>query len=309
MANFVQNGCYAALLAFILAPQLVVVPVSVQVVSAAVVVMFITSTLSLAVKLKLATGEDTVIIKGKGTFLFPLQVAGLQLLLCAFFTLLDKDPVKLVSTPYLAIVGVYTIAEAASPLLANLLFKGSTNAYTHIVKLPFYGVYKLELSTAWMLSFALASVFAVAWLSTKHYLLDNAFLILLIAKCTMLLAVGSLETSVVLVCNVLLSYSEPALSVLLPSAILSLSIRYDAHHANVVSSVAAFPTPSFRLNLLLYLFGLAAAMAAMFVLDAAQPTLQCVGPACLGLVLHFLVGPVFGSTSEDTSDKDASSVL
>ncbi|KAJ8550489.1 hypothetical protein ON010_g10580 [Phytophthora cinnamomi] len=42
MANFVQKGCYAALLAFILAPQLVVVPVSVQVVSAAVVVMFIT---------------------------------------------------------------------------------------------------------------------------------------------------------------------------------------------------------------------------------------------------------------------------
>lgn len=288
-------------------------PVSIQVVSAACVVVFITSTLALAVKLKLASGEETEIIKTKDVSMPALQVFGLELLLFIVLKLLDfEDPASLVSKPYLAMVGVHCIAEALNSLVSNLHFTNSPRVYTYDMKVPLYGVYKLELTATWMFAFVLAASFTVAWLLTKLYVLDSAFLIVLVAKGTMVVAAGSLKSGVLLTCNLLACYrdTDTALAILFPSSILSLSLRYDSHRANVIGSVATFPSSSFSVNVLVYCLGLVGTMTAMFLLDAAQSTLENVGPVCLGLVLHYVItGPAISSnTSVDADDKADSSV-
>jgi len=203
MIDSAQSGCYVALISLMLASNFVLIPVPVQLITSASAIVYIGSTLSLKLKhAREASGEkNEEVMKAEDAYMFPLLGSGVLLGLYILFKVFDKDLVNLLLTSYFALIGAYSLTEAFSPLLTSLLFKKGNKMYTHNVKVPFYGVYKLELSQAWMLTFVLASVFAAAWFQTKHYLLNNIFGISLSIKGIESLSLGSFKVGAILLCG------------------------------------------------------------------------------------------------------------
>ncbi|KAL4087697.1 hypothetical protein PRIC1_013585 [Phytophthora ramorum] len=326
MIDSVQSGCYVALISLMLASNFVLIPVPVQLITSASAIVYIGSTLSLKLKHeRAASGEkNEEVMKAEDAYMFPLLGSGVLLGLYVLFKVFDKDLVNLLLTSYFALIGAYSLTEAFSPLLTKLVFKGSSKLYTHHVKVPFYGVYKLELSQAWMLTFVFAAAFAAAWFQTKHYLLNNIFGISLSIKGIESLSLGSFKVGAILLCGlffydifwvfgtdvmvtVATSFDAPIKlifprefatdtekqknsilglgDIVIPGIFVALLLRYDAHRANVTSSAQAFAKPFFHVNLLFYVLGLVATVAVMFIFNAAQPALLYLVPACLGSAL------------------------
>ncbi|EGZ15498.1 hypothetical protein PHYSODRAFT_546251 [Phytophthora sojae] len=326
MIDSVQSGCYAALISLMLASNFVLIPVPVQLITSAAAIVYIGSTLSLKLKhAREASGEkNEEVMKAEDAYMFPLLGSGVLLGLYILFKVFDKDLVNLLLTSYFALIGAYSLTEAFSPLLSRVLFKGSPRVFTHNMKVPFYGVYKLELSTAWMLTFVFAAAFAAAWFQTKHYLLNNIFGISLSIKGIESLSLGSFKVGAILLCGlffydifwvfgtdvmvtVATSFDAPIKlifprefatesekqknsilglgDIVIPGIFVALLLRYDAHRANATSSEQSFPKPFFHVNLLFYILGLVATVAVMFIFNAAQPALLYLVPACLGSAL------------------------
>eukprot|EP00644_Phytophthora_capsici_P018526 jgi/Phyca11/511772/fgenesh2_kg.PHYCAscaffold_97_\ len=314
MIDSVQSGCYVALISLMLASNFVIIPVPVQLITSATTIVYIGSTLSLKLKhAREASGEkNEEVMKAEDAYMFPLLGSGVLLGLYILFKVFDKDLVNLLLTSYFALVGAYSLTEAFSPLLSKLFFKGKPKVYTHNIKVPFYGVYKLELSTAWMLTF------------TKHYLLNNIFGISLSIKGIESLSLGSFKVGAILLCGlffydifwvfgtdvmvtVATSFDAPIKlifprefatetekqknsilglgDIVIPGIFVALLLRYDAHRAKVASSDQPFPKPFFHVNLLFYVLGLVATVSVMFIFNAAQPALLYLVPACLGSAL------------------------
>ncbi|OWZ22944.1 Aspartyl protease [Phytophthora megakarya] len=326
MIDSVQSGCYVALISLMLASNLVIIPVPVQLITSASTIVYIGSTLSLKLKhAREASGEkNEEVMKAEDAYMFPLLGSGVLLGLYILFKVFDKDLVNLLLTSYFALIGAYSLTEAFSPLMSQLLFKDSPKVYKHNMKIPFYGVYKLELSTAWMLTFVFAAAFAAAWFQTKHFLLNNIFGISLSIKGIESLSLGSFKVGAILLCGlffydifwvfgtdvmvtVATSFDAPIKlifprefatetekqknsilglgDIVIPGIFVALLLRYDAHRANVTNSSQSFPKPFFHVNLLFYILGLVATVAVMFIFNAAQPALLYLVPACLGSAL------------------------
>ncbi|POM79349.1 Aspartyl protease family A22B, partial [Phytophthora palmivora] len=203
MIDSVQSGCYVALISLMLASNFVIIPVPVQLITSAASIVYIGSTLSLKLKhAREASGEkNEEVMKAEDAYMFPLLGSGVLLGLYILFKVFDKDLVNLLLTSYFALIGAYSLTEAFSPLLSKLVFNDKSKVYKHNMKVPFYGVYKLELSQAWMLTFVFAAAFAAAWFQTKHYLLNNIFGISLSIKGIESLSLGSFKVGAILLCG------------------------------------------------------------------------------------------------------------
>lgn len=326
MLNTVQSACYVTLIALMVASNYVLIPVPVQLIVSATAIIYIGATLSLKLKHhREASGEkNEEVMKAEDAYMFPLLGSGVLFGLYLLFKIFDKDLVNLLLTAYFALIGTYSLTEAFSPLVANLLFKRGPTVYKRNLKVPFYGPYLLELSQAWMLTFVLAAAFAAAWFKTKHYLLNNVFGISLSIKGIESLSLGSFKVGAILLCGlffydifwvfgtdvmvtVATSFDAPIKlifprefatetekakysilglgDIVIPGIFIALLLRYDAHRANVTSTAQAFAKPFFHVNLLFYVLGLVATVTVMFVFDAAQPALLYLVPACLGSAL------------------------
>ncbi|CEG48338.1 aspartyl protease family [Plasmopara halstedii] len=326
MTDSVQNGCYVALISLLLASNFILIPVPVQLITSASAIVYIGSTLSLKLKhAREASGEkNEEVMKAEDAYMFPLLGSGVLLGLYVLFKIFDKDLVNLLLTSYFALIGAYSLTEAFSPLISTVVFKGDPTVYKRSIKIPFYGVYKLELSTAWMLTFVFAAAFAAAWFHTKHYVLNNIFGISLSIKGIEALSLGSFKVGAILLSGlffydifwvfgtdvmvtVATSFDAPIKlifprefatetekqknsilglgDIVIPGIFVALLLRYDAHRANASSSMQKFPKPFFYVNLLFYTLGLVATVSVMYIFDAAQPALLYLVPACLGSAL------------------------
>ncbi|CAI5744488.1 unnamed protein product [Peronospora destructor] len=322
----IQNGCYLVLVLLLFASNVVLLPIPLQLITSASCIVYIGSMLSLELKhARVASGKkNDEVMKAEDAYLFPLLGSGVLLGLYTLFKFFDKDMVNLLLTIYFALVGAYSLTEAFSPLVLNVLFQGKSKTFRRPVKVPFYGVYKLELSQAWMLTFAFAAVFAAAWFQTKHYVLNNIFGISLSIKGIESLSLGSFKVGAILLgglffydifwvfgtdvmVTVATSFDAPIKlifprefatefekqknsilglgDIVIPGIFVALLLRYDAHRANVTSRQQSFPKPFFHVNMLFYILGLVTTVAVMFIFDAAQPALLYLVPACLGSAL------------------------
>ncbi|RMX67466.1 hypothetical protein DD238_001291 [Peronospora effusa] len=263
-------------------------------------------------------------MKAEDAYLFPVLGSGVLLGLYTLFKFFDKDMVNLLLTAYFALVGAYSLTEAFSPLVLTFLFQGKSKRYNRSIHVPFYGIYKLELSQAWMFTFAFAAIVAALWFQTKHYILNNIFGISLSIKGIESLSLGSFKVGAILLgglffydifwvfgtnvmVTVAMSFDAPIKlifprefatelekqknsilglgDIVIPGIFVALLLRYDAHRANVTSSQQSFPKPFFHVNLLFYVLGLVTTVTVMFIFDAAQPALLYLVPACLGSAL------------------------
>lgn len=323
MLNTLQSVSYVVLIALMLASSQILVPIPVQLITSATCIIYIGSTLSLKLKHhREASGEkNEEVMKAEDAYMFPLLGSGVLFGLYMLFKLFDKDLVNLLLTSYFALVGAYSLTEAFTPLILDFLFRGKSTTYRRNPKIPFYGVYKLELSQAWMLTFVFAAAFAAAWFKTKHYLLNNIFGISLSIKGIESLSLGSFKVGAILLSGlffydifwvfgtdvmvtVATSFDAPIKliflrefatatdkakysilglgDIVIPGIFIALLLRYDAHRAKVTSTAQNFPKPFFHVNMLFYILGLVATVAVMFIFNAAQPALLYLVPACLG---------------------------
>jgi minor histocompatibility antigen H13 len=203
MLHTMQSACYVALIALMLASNYVLIPVPVQLITAATSIIYIGATLSLKLKHhREASGEkNEEVMKAEDAYMFPLLGSGVLFGLYLLFKVFDKDLVNLLLTAYFALIGTYSLTEAFSPLVSSLLFKGRPTEYKRNLKIPFYGAYLLELTQAGVLTFVLAAAFAAAWFQTKHYLLNNVFGISLSIKGIESLSLGSFKVGAILLCG------------------------------------------------------------------------------------------------------------
>lgn len=314
------------LISLMLVSNYVLIPVPVQLITSATAIIYIGSTLSLKLKHhREASGEkNDEVMKAEDAYMFPLLGSGVLFGLYMLFKIFDKDMVNLLLTAYFALIGTYSLTEAFTPLLSKFVFKGDSKVYKRNIKIPFYGVYNLELSQAWMLTFVFAAAFATAWFKTKHYLLNNIFGISLSIKGIESLSLGSFKVGAILLCGlffydifwvfgtdvmvtVATSFDAPIKlifprefatatekakysilglgDIVIPGIFIALLLRYDAHRANVTSTSQSFAKPFFHVNLVFYVLGLVATVAVMFLFNAAQPALLYLVPACLGSAL------------------------
>lgn len=323
MLNAIQSASYVVLITLMIASNYVLIPVPVQLITSATSIIYIGSTLSLKLKHhREATGEkNEEVMKAEDAYMFPLMGSGVLFGLYMLFKFFDKDLVNLLLTSYFALIGTYSLTEAFSPLIKQVLFKDRSKVYNFSPKIPFYGVYKLELSHAWMLTFVFASAFATAWFKTKHFLLNNIFGISLSIKGIESLSLGSFKVGAILLSGlffydifwvfgtdvmvtVATSFDAPIKlifprefatatekakysilglgDIVIPGIFIALLLRYDAHRANVTSTRQNFPKPFFHVNMVFYVLGLVATVAVMYIFNAAQPALLYLVPACLG---------------------------
>ncbi|KAJ0398831.1 hypothetical protein P43SY_004962 [Pythium insidiosum] len=326
MLNAIQSACYVVLIALMAACNFVLIPVPVQLITSATAIIYIGATLSLKLKHhREASGEkNEEVMKAEDAYMFPLLGSGVLFGLYVLFKIFDKDLVNLLLTSYFALIGAYSLTEAFSPLIKDLVFKGRSNGYKRKLKIPFYGVYDLELTHAWMLTFVFAAAFAAAWFKTKHFLLNNIFGISLSIKGIESLSLGSFKVGAILLSGlffydifwvfgtdvmvtVATSFDAPIKlifprefatatekakysilglgDIVIPGIFIALLLRYDAHRAQVTSTAQNFAKPFFHVNLLFYVLGLVATVAVMFIFNAAQPALLYLVPACLGSAL------------------------
>ncbi|CAH0478364.1 unnamed protein product [Peronospora belbahrii] len=306
--------------------HVILIPVPFQLITSATSIVYIGSTLSLKLKhAREASGEkNEEVMKAEDAYMFPLLGSGVLVGLYLLFKIFDKDLVNLLLTGYFALVGAYSLTEAFSPFVLNLLFHGHSKTYRHHMKVPFYGLYKLELSQAWIVTFLFAAAFAALWFQTKHYLLNNIFGISLSIKGIESLSLGSFKVGAILLCGlffydifwvfgtdvmvtVAMSFEAPIKlifprafatdtekqqnsilglgDIVIPGIFVALLLRYDAHRANVTNTNQSFPKPFFNVSLLFYVLGLVATVAVMNIFNAAQPALLYLVPACLGSAL------------------------
>ncbi|KAI9914534.1 hypothetical protein PsorP6_007842 [Peronosclerospora sorghi] len=326
MIDSVQTGCYAALISLLFASNFVLIPVPIQLITSASAIVYIGSTLSLELKhARHASGEKNEdVMKTEDAYMFPLIGSGVLFGLYMLFKIFDKDLVNLLLTSYFALIGAYSLTEAFSPFVLRVLFNGNCKAYKRNITVPFYGVYKLVLSQAWVLTFVFASAFAAAWFYTKHYVLNNIFGISLSIKGIEALSLGSFKVGAILLSGlffydifwvfgtdvmvtVATSFDAPIKlifprefatdtekqknsilglgDIVIPGIFVALLLRYDAHRANVVTNEQAFPKPFFHVNMTAYILGLVATVGVMYLFNAAQPALLYLVPACLGSAL------------------------
>ncbi|DBA01101.1 TPA: hypothetical protein N0F65_001729 [Lagenidium giganteum] len=323
MLDTIQSGCYLVLIALTIASNYVLIPIPFQLITSATAIIYIGSTLSLKLKHhREASGEkNEEVMKAEDAYMFPLLGSGVLFGLYVLFKVFDKDLVNLLLTAYFALIGTYSLTEAFNPLVSRVLFGGNSKVYKRSIKIPFYGVYKLELSQSWMLTFVFAAAFAAAWFKTKHFILNNIFGISLSIKGIESLSLGSFKVGAILLSGlffydifwvfgtdvmvtVATSFDAPIKlifprafatatekakysilglgDIVIPGIFIALLLRYDAHRANVTSSSQSFSKPFFHVNLLFYVLGLVATVVVMFVFNAAQPALLYLVPACLG---------------------------
>ncbi|TMW64318.1 hypothetical protein Poli38472_012940 [Pythium oligandrum] len=323
MLNTIQSVCYVVLITLMVASNYVLIPVPVQLITSATAIIYIGATLSLKLKHhREASGEkNDEVMKAEDAYMFPLLGSGVLFGLYMLFKIFDKDLVNLLLTSYFALIGTYSLTEAFSPLLKQILFSKNKSSFQRNIKIPFYGVYELVLTPAWMLTFVFAAAFATAWFKTKHFLLNNIFGISLSIKGIEALSLGSFKVGAILLSGlffydifwvfgtdvmvtVATSFDAPIKlifprefatatekakysilglgDIVIPGIFIALLLRFDAHRANATATTQNFPKPFFHVNLLFYILGLVATVTVMFVFNAAQPALLYLVPACLG---------------------------
>jgi minor histocompatibility antigen H13 len=328
MLSTIQSACYVVLITLTIASNYVLIPVPFQLITSASAIIYIGSTLSLKLKHhREANGEkNEEVMKAEDAYMFPLLGSAVLFGLYLLFKVFDKELVNLLLTSYFALIGSYSLTEAFCPLLSNCLFqnKNKEPTYRRSLKIPFYGVYNLEMTISWMFTFFLAATFAYGWFQTKHFILNNIFGISLSIKGIESLSLGSFKVGAILLSGlffydifwvfgtdvmvtVATSFDAPIKlvfprefatanekgkfsilglgDIVIPGIFIALLLRYDAHRAGVSSIAQTFSKPFFHINLFFYILGLVATVVVMFVFNAAQPALLYLVPACLGSAL------------------------
>ncbi|TYZ61936.1 hypothetical protein PybrP1_001378 [[Pythium] brassicae (nom. inval.)] len=276
------------LIALMAASNFLHVPVFVQVIGSATSIIYFSATFSL--KLKHHRGSSA---KEDMRIMVQLLWIGVAYGIFLFKLFFDKDLANLLIASYYSFTSVLSLTEVFSPLVARLLFRGGSRTYRRALKVPFYGESALELSQAWVLTFAFAAGFAYAWFQTKHYLLNNVFGVSLSIKYIELFSVVDFKYSAFLLCGVFfhdifwvfrtggmvtaMPFFYPPAKLMFPRAFATATEKANA--------AQAFPKPFFHVNLVFYVLGLVAIVTVMFVFKAVPPALLFLAPACLGSAL------------------------
>ncbi|TYZ62451.1 hypothetical protein PybrP1_005572 [[Pythium] brassicae (nom. inval.)] len=288
MIDAMQSACYVGLIALMAASNFVLVPVPVQLIGSATSIIYIGATLSLKLKHhREASGEkNEEVMKAEDAYMFPLLGSGVLFGLYMLFKLFDKDLVNLLLTSYFALVGAYSLTEAFSPLVARLLFRGGSRTYRRALKIPFYGEYALELSQAWVLTFAFAAGFAYAWFQTKHYLLNNVFGVSLSIKGIESLSLGSFKVGAILLCGL---FFYDIFWVFGTDVMVTVATSFDAPIKLIFPRAFATATEKAKYSILglgdIVIPGIFIALLLRYDAHRAGPALLYLVPACLGSAL------------------------
>jgi minor histocompatibility antigen H13 len=238
-------------------------------------------------------------ISSRDAYLFPVYASAALFTLYVVFRLVAADIVNLLLTAYIVLLASVSVANALRPLL--------------------HDVHPL-------LSGGIGAAVAVAYLLTKHWLLNNAIGLCLAVTGVEFLGLPSFKVGAIMLCglfvydvfwvfgtdvmvSVATKFDAPIKlifprdpfaaelkfamlglgDIVIPGLFIALMYRFDLHQS--ARRREDPPRPRyFRATLLAYITGLAACIVAMQLYQAAQPALLYLVPACLGTALGLAGG-------------------
>ena len=277
MINSIQRACYLALFLLTVLSGFVLIPVNVNMIVTATIIVYIGSTLSLKLKHhRELTGEaNEDVMTANDAYMFPLVGSAMLFSLYCLFRFFDKEWVNLLLTSYFALFGALSLTSAVDPLVSSLFFSKNQKTWKKTLKLPMMDAQHLSVSVSQIVTGVGATIFAVSWFQTRHFMLNNIFGIAFSIKGIESLGLGSYKTGAILLSGlffydifwvfgtdvmvtVATSFDGPIKllfprqfatddekakfsmlglgDIVIPGIFVALLLRYDAHRANILSA-------------------------------------------------------------------------
>jgi minor histocompatibility antigen H13 len=198
--NPLLNLSYLALFSLWTASYFVALPVPVNLVAQATLIVYIGSYRSLNLLLKESEGGakagETEVLSATDAYKFPIVGSVALFGLYVAFKYFDKDTVNLILTLYFSVVGVFALTGSFSSFAS--LYITSKTQYGFKKKFPLVGEIDMLCTPAEIVCLIISTIFSVAYFKTKHYMMNNIFGICFCIQSIERISVGSYKIGAIL---------------------------------------------------------------------------------------------------------------
>jgi minor histocompatibility antigen H13 len=194
------NLSYLALFALWAASYFVAIPVPVNLILQATLIVYIGSYRSLNLLVKEADGgakaQETEVLSMNDAYKFPLVGSAALFGLYVAFKYCDKDTVNLILSLYFSVVGVFALTGSFSSFAS--LYITSKTQYGFKKTFPLVGEIDMLCTPAEIVCLIISTIFSVVYFKTKHYMMNNIFGICFCIQSIERISVGSYKIGAIL---------------------------------------------------------------------------------------------------------------
>ena len=194
------NISYLSLFSLWAASYFVAIPVPVNLIAQATLIVYIGSYRSLNLLVKEADGgpksQDTEVMSVNDAYKFPIVGSAALFGLYVAFKYFDKDTVNLILSLYFSVVGVFALTGSFSSFAS--LYITSKKQYGFKKTFPLIGEIDMLCTPAEILCLILSTIFSVVYFKTKHYMMNNIFGICFCIQSIERISVGSYKIGAIL---------------------------------------------------------------------------------------------------------------
>jgi len=262
---------------------------------------------------------------------FPFIGSGVLFGLYMLFKVFSKEYINMLLTAYFLLFGIAAVAATLKPLIEKILFK-KEKPWKYSWS-PFWKSgepIEIEFGKSDIVSFIIASVIGVWYITTKNWISNNIFGLAFSIQGVAMLSLGSYKVGCILLgglffydifwvfgtdvmVTVAKSFDAPIKlvfpknifaetfefsmlglgDIVIPGIFIALLLRFDVHRSHNKKNISKLYFYSCYVG---YFIGLATTILVMHVFKAAQPALLYLVPACIGS--SFFLAVVRGEVSK-----------
>lgn len=194
------NLSYLVLFLFWLLSYYIVIPVPVNLIVQATLIVYIGSHRSIALLFHESAGgvpkEEKEMLSANDAYKFPILGSVALFSLYLAFKYFDKDTVNLILSFYFSLVGVFALTSSFAKVMSQ--FISNPTKYGFKKTFPLIGEVDCLLTQAEMVCMVFATIFAYFYFKTKHYMLNNIFGICFCIQSIERISIGSYKIGAIL---------------------------------------------------------------------------------------------------------------